>query len=503
MAGLGLICFTSVALAKEATVVGLGDNREAAIDDAKRNAVEQIVGTMIDSRSMSEMAVVKLDEIYTKSRGFVKKITVLEEGPAGGAYRVKALIDVDTNSDAKLMDQLTMLMMLNDPRIAVVIRQRPEGNGMSGTRYADLCQTIIYEKLLSEGFSHLVDYDTFQSGREPMNESGLGIDQSDSAIDQSGLATDQGDLAMGQNDLATDQDNLVVDQSGLATDQGDLAADQSDSAIGQNDLAIDQSGVAVDQGGLTMNQNDLAMGQSDLTMNQSDLAIGQSGLAMNQNDFVIDQSDSAMDQNGFATDQSDLTIDQNGSAIGEISSAVDYLVMGQLSIRAAPIVLPKYSDYTSETSGTPSVQTGLHKVSANMDAKIIKTDTHETIGEFHTAGESIGSNETDAKYKAVANLAAQAAEAVKKSFARKGADVNGSIRLLVRASGQTELLRLEEALRSLSGVRRVILRGYENGKGTFDVDTDMKPGQIYRRLREAGCDLFMEKSSANTLEVSL
>lgn len=454
MAGVGLLSFASVALAKEAAVVGMGDNREAALDDAKRNAVEQIVGTMIDSRSMSEMAVVKLDEIYTKSRGFVKKITVLEEGPAGGAYRVKALIDVDTDPDAKLMDQLTMLMMLNDPRIAVVIKQRPEGNGMSETRYADLCQTIIYEKLLAEGFSHLVDYDAFQSGWEPVNDNGLGIDQSDLVIDQSGLAMEQSDLSM--------------EQSGLAPDQSDLTMDQSGLAAGQSDLAIDQS---------------------DLAMNQSDSIISQSGLTIDQSDLAIDQNGSAMGQNSLA--------------IGQISSAIDYLVMGRLSVRAAPIVLPKYSDYTSETSGTPSVQTGLHKVSANMDAKIIKADTHETIGEFHTTGESIGSNETDEKYKAVANLAAQAAEAVKKSFARKGADVNGSIRLLVRASGQTDLLRLEDALRSLSGVHRVILRGYENGKGTFDVDTDMKPGQIYRRLREAGCDLFMEKSSANTLEVSL
>lgn len=162
MAGSGLLCFASVALAREAVVVGMGDNRESALDDAKRNAVEQIVGTMIDSRSVSEMAAVKLDEIYTKSRGFVKKITVLEEDPAGGAYRVKALIDVDTDPDTKLMDQLTMLMMLNDPRVAVVIlRSGDSGQGsyegalQSG--HDTVIESAINDRLVDMGFSHVID----------------------------------------------------------------------------------------------------------------------------------------------------------------------------------------------------------------------------------------------------------------------------------------------------------------------------------------------------------
>lgn len=162
LVGLGLLCCGSVALAKEATVVGLGDNRESALDDAKRNAVEQVVGTMIDSRSMSEMAVVKLDEIYTKSRGFVKKITVLEEGPADGAYRVRARIDVDTDPNTKLMDQLTMLMMLNDPRIAVVIlRGDNAGQGSydaaAQSGHDAAIESAINDQLVKMGFSHVVD----------------------------------------------------------------------------------------------------------------------------------------------------------------------------------------------------------------------------------------------------------------------------------------------------------------------------------------------------------
>ena len=162
IAGMGLLYCMGVAFAQEATVIGMGENREGALDDAKRNAVEQIVGTMIDSRSLSDMAVVQMDEIYTQSRGFVKKITVLEEGTTGDVYRVKAKIDVDTNPDAKLMDRLTMLMMLNDPRIAVVILRGGDtmqdgSGGMLQGGHDATAETAINDRLIGMGFSHVVD----------------------------------------------------------------------------------------------------------------------------------------------------------------------------------------------------------------------------------------------------------------------------------------------------------------------------------------------------------
>lgn len=233
MAGLGLLSFASVALAKEAAVVGMGDNREAALDDAKRNAVEQIVGTMIDSRSMSEMAVVKLDEIYTKSRGFVKKITVLEEGQAGGAYRVKALIDVDTDPDAKLMDQLTMLMMLNDPRIAVVILRSGdpgqgsyEGAAQSG--HDTVIESAINDRLVDMGFSHVVDtahimqlQDTPLLTRIYNGREGLHTDGVDRAVEYLVL----GESAIDAYNVAiTDRVNGGSQETGLKTVRVNLTA---------------------------------------------------------------------------------------------------------------------------------------------------------------------------------------------------------------------------------------------------------------------------------------
>lgn len=157
MMGLALALGTGVALAREATVTGMGASREAALDDAKRTAVEEVVGTFIDSRSLSEMSIVTLDEIYTKSHGFVKKITVLEEGQTGDTWRVRAKIDVDTNPDASLMDKLTMLMMTNDPRISVVVLKEDMETGERIEGHDSRAESVMNDRLIEMGFSHVVD----------------------------------------------------------------------------------------------------------------------------------------------------------------------------------------------------------------------------------------------------------------------------------------------------------------------------------------------------------
>ena len=157
---VGLILPT--ANAQEVTVDGMGRDRDSAVRDAARNAVMQVVGTFIDSRTLVESAVVELDEIYAQSQGFVNSIKVLEEGAAGADYRVRARIDVNTNPDAKLVDKLTMLMMLNDPRIAVVVLSGGgmyEEDGTSVNGHDIVSEAALNNRLLELGFRHVVDAD--------------------------------------------------------------------------------------------------------------------------------------------------------------------------------------------------------------------------------------------------------------------------------------------------------------------------------------------------------
>lgn len=137
--------------AQEVTVTGMGMNKSEAVRDASRQAVEQVAGVFIDSRTLMQNLVIQLDEVYKKSQGFVKNVSILEERQNGGMYLVKARVDVDTNPDAALMNKLTMLMMLNDPRIAVVVLQQGTSEHEVDT------ETILNERLMEMGFSHVVD----------------------------------------------------------------------------------------------------------------------------------------------------------------------------------------------------------------------------------------------------------------------------------------------------------------------------------------------------------
>lgn len=121
---LSALCLLSAPAAAQSVVVdGVGADERAALIDASRAAVEQVAGTFIDSRTLVENAAVKLDQIYTKAQGFVTGTEILAKEQQGGLVHLRARIDVDTDPDAQLMNNLSMIMMLNDPRIAVVVRE--------------------------------------------------------------------------------------------------------------------------------------------------------------------------------------------------------------------------------------------------------------------------------------------------------------------------------------------------------------------------------------------
>lgn len=141
--------------AQEVTVTGMGGDRESALRDASRRAVEQVVGTLINSQTIMRNLTIELDEVYKKSQGFVKHITVLNEGRLDDVtYKVTAKVDVDTNPDAKLMDSLTMIMRLNDPRIVVVVL---EGNEEGQVQHNVLAESTLNSRLVADGFSHVLD----------------------------------------------------------------------------------------------------------------------------------------------------------------------------------------------------------------------------------------------------------------------------------------------------------------------------------------------------------
>ncbi|MCZ6532093.1 MAG: flagellar assembly protein T N-terminal domain-containing protein [SAR324 cluster bacterium] len=86
--------------------------RKQAIINAQRNAVEQGVGLILDSKSVLQNFQLIKDEVLTSSQGFVTKYVVLSEGrtPDNRSYRVKIKADV---SKSLLQDRLSALRILH------------------------------------------------------------------------------------------------------------------------------------------------------------------------------------------------------------------------------------------------------------------------------------------------------------------------------------------------------------------------------------------------------
>jgi len=139
------------------TVEGTGPTKDAALQDALRNAVEQAVGVMIDSSTLTQNYTVVKDEIYSNSQGFVRDFKILSESRQGGAVVLSVEATVDTEPNSKLYSELQRLKiidtMLRDPRIAVVI---PETH-ISRAIPDPAGETAIIRKLTDAGFRRLVD----------------------------------------------------------------------------------------------------------------------------------------------------------------------------------------------------------------------------------------------------------------------------------------------------------------------------------------------------------
>ncbi len=143
--------FFNIVEAREVTVTGVGTDRESALKDARRIAVEEVAGTFIDSRTLTNKSMVELDEIYLKSSGFVGKVNVLNEGFANGMYQIRAVIDVDQNPSPEILRQVQAVMALNDPRIAVIVFKE------NSAVHEEAIESAIMDRLISLNFSHMTD----------------------------------------------------------------------------------------------------------------------------------------------------------------------------------------------------------------------------------------------------------------------------------------------------------------------------------------------------------
>jgi hypothetical protein len=94
--------------------------RTAALNDARKTAVEKVLGIMVDSRVRVESALLVQDTVLARVDGFISNETILEERQSGGFYFVKISCDVRERDVAAELDKL---------KKAVVVRTVETYNG--------------------------------------------------------------------------------------------------------------------------------------------------------------------------------------------------------------------------------------------------------------------------------------------------------------------------------------------------------------------------------------
>ena len=169
--------------------VGYGLTKDAAIEQAKRAAVEIGLGAYISSETVVT-ATSLTDNIYSKAQGFVKTFKVLSEskGPDGNwevtiSAEVTAILDEVMQDDAALQ---TLLNSMNRPRIIFLIREE----NLIDNVPTDFAETKLLSLFFDKGFD-VVDRQLVQALKgEPDYENALSGNVSAAAKVASQLGAD-------------------------------------------------------------------------------------------------------------------------------------------------------------------------------------------------------------------------------------------------------------------------------------------------------------------------
>ena len=150
-------------LAASVEGVGYGLTKDAAIEQAKRDAVEVGLGAYISSETVVT-ATTLTDNIYSKAQGFVKTFKVISEsqGPDGN-WEVTITADVTAMLDEVMQDEAalqTLLNSMNRPRIIFMVREE----NLIDNVPTDFAETKLLSQFYDKGFD-VVDRQLVQALR--------------------------------------------------------------------------------------------------------------------------------------------------------------------------------------------------------------------------------------------------------------------------------------------------------------------------------------------------
>ena len=151
------IFFTNTVRAAPAdiTVTGTGISETAAIQDAMRNALEQRVGVLVDSSTLSQNASIVHDMIYTHTEGYILGYSILQSSQYDDGYHVTLKAAVSDRFDSAVMSKFQKAKAINlgfqDARIGVII------TGENTITEYDGAENVIIDGLQQAGLGRIID----------------------------------------------------------------------------------------------------------------------------------------------------------------------------------------------------------------------------------------------------------------------------------------------------------------------------------------------------------
>lgn len=167
---LMVFTFTSVVEAQQttqtvtskgvATVFGedKGLARDQAIDDALRKAVEQTLGTFVQSSTLVENNMVVEDNILSWSNGYVRSYRVIQEGSpdlANFEVTIEAIVELaNLKNDWESVQNL--IQRMGNPRVMFMVEEQNIGESTNRFDYLsvdmNITETTLLDKFISNGF---------------------------------------------------------------------------------------------------------------------------------------------------------------------------------------------------------------------------------------------------------------------------------------------------------------------------------------------------------------
>lgn len=124
--------------------------RDVALQDALRQAVEQAVGTVVEADTLVQNFQLVESNVYTKTKGYVQRYTLLSERQEGTLYKVSVQAIVDMGSLERDLDALGLLYQrIKKPRVMVIVSE--SNLGMRLVEPAGEAEVIRH--LIQKGFT--------------------------------------------------------------------------------------------------------------------------------------------------------------------------------------------------------------------------------------------------------------------------------------------------------------------------------------------------------------